>query len=167
MNKPAAISASLVDVRNIAAHKCVRLEIHVPAEQASLVLEAFGWPTAVDPVPVAIARLALVNPASEPRNAPDKASAPREKWKTLKLSAQAAIRCDDTEFRSFLAERRYGRGMNVPLTPDAAAEYVREICGVTSRSEISYDDKSGAEWRELDQAYLERRRAISYEDIAR
>ena len=49
MNKPAAIAANLVDVRNIAAHKCVRLEIHVPVEQAGMVMDAFGWPTAVNP----------------------------------------------------------------------------------------------------------------------
>ena len=43
----AAITAMLVDVRNVNAHKCVRLEIHVPAEQAGAVMAAFGWPTMV------------------------------------------------------------------------------------------------------------------------
>ena len=38
---PAAITAQLVDVRNVAAHKSVRLELHVPAEQAGLVMAAF------------------------------------------------------------------------------------------------------------------------------
>lgn len=57
MSNAAAIMASLVDVRNLGTEKCIKMTIHVPAEQAMQVLEAFGWPTAVNPVPVAIARL--------------------------------------------------------------------------------------------------------------
>jgi hypothetical protein len=57
MKNAAAISAQLVDVRNVGQHKCVKLTLHVPAEQAGMVMAAFGWPTQVDPVPVAIARL--------------------------------------------------------------------------------------------------------------
>lgn len=61
MNKPAAIAAQLVDVRNVSTHKCIRMIVEVPAEQAMAVIAAFGWPTGVDPVPVAIARLDLSN----------------------------------------------------------------------------------------------------------
>ena len=65
-NKAAVITASLVDVRNVAQHKCVRLEVHVPVEQAGEVMAAFGWPTMVDPVPVELARLDLS--AAKPPN---------------------------------------------------------------------------------------------------
>src|ERR1019366_437976 len=57
MNAPAAIIASLVDVRNIAEHSSVVLKIHVPQERALEVIAAFGWPTGANPVAVAIARL--------------------------------------------------------------------------------------------------------------
>src|ERR1019366_7700500 len=57
MSGPAAIIASLVDVRNIAEHSSVVLKIHVPQERALEVIAAFGWPTGANPVPVAIARL--------------------------------------------------------------------------------------------------------------
>src|ERR1019366_2338507 len=57
MNEPAAIIASLVDVRNIAEHSSVVLKIHVPQERALEVIAAFGWPTGANPVAVAIARL--------------------------------------------------------------------------------------------------------------
>src|ERR1019366_6428507 len=57
MSEPAAIIASLVDVRNIAEHSSVVLKIHVPQERALEVIAAFGWPTGANPVPVAIARL--------------------------------------------------------------------------------------------------------------
>jgi hypothetical protein len=54
---PVAITGSLVDLKNIAVHKCVRLSIDVPAELAQRVIASFGWPTGQNPVPVAIARI--------------------------------------------------------------------------------------------------------------
>ena len=69
MKNAAAISAQLVDVRNVGQHKCVKLTLHVPAEQAGMVMAAFGWPTQVDPVPVAIARL---NPEAAKEVMPDR-----------------------------------------------------------------------------------------------
>ena len=57
MTEAAIISGSLVDVRNVGTHKSVKLTIHVPEEYATKVVAAFGWPTGVNPVHVAIARL--------------------------------------------------------------------------------------------------------------
>lgn len=122
----AAIAAMLVDVRNIAAHKCVRLEIHVPAEQAGQVLEAFGWPTAVDPVPVAIARL---NHAPETHDA-DEPEKPRRPFDTLPATTRAAMLCDQSSFQVFLKVR----------SKDEAADKLRAHCGVKSRSEFNTDE---------------------------
>ena len=55
----AAIMGSLVDVRNVGTHKSVKLTIHTPEEYAMKVVDPFGWPTGVNPIPVAIARLDL------------------------------------------------------------------------------------------------------------
>ena len=63
MTQPAIITASLVDVRNLNTEKSVKLTLHVPAELAGSVFEAFGWPTATNPVPVVLARL---NPDAKP-----------------------------------------------------------------------------------------------------
>lgn len=139
--KPAAIMASLVDVRNIAAHRCVRLEIHVPVEQASLVMAAFGWPTAADPVPVAIARLNPEKAASEPASA----EKPRQKWESLPLPQQAAMRCSEVPFRRFLREKGF-----VTENSDDAASVVRTICGVTSRADIGKTEVSSKAWNDLD-----------------
>ena len=57
MTEAAIIAGSLVDVRNVGTHKSVKLTIHVPEEHATRVVAAFGWPTGVNPVSVAIARL--------------------------------------------------------------------------------------------------------------
>lgn len=137
--KPAAIMASLVDVRNIAAHRCVRLEIHVPVEQASLVMAAFGWPTAADPVPVAIARLNPEKGASEKR------------WEDLSPAQQAGMRCAEKPFMGFLLEtiaREKGG-----LDEEGAAEAVRAYCHVMSRADIGKTEHSLSAWRRLDADY--------------
>lgn len=57
MTDAAIIAGALVDMKNVSTHKCMRLIIDVPAENALKVIAAFGWPTMVNPVSVAVARL--------------------------------------------------------------------------------------------------------------
>ena len=140
MKSRAVISASLVDVRNIAVHKSVRLEIHVPAEQAGLVLQAFGWPTAADPVPVAIARLDLSNAASERPSEPEKPRA----FADLPVPQQAALRCNDPNFQRFLETE----------CAEHAAVKLRYRCGVASRSELATNADARAKWIELDDEFF-------------
>lgn len=133
MTHKAAISASLVDVRNIAAHKCVRLEIHVPVEQAPLVMAAFGWPTMVDPVPVALVRLDL--------NAVKSPQPPKEKrdFCDLPFSQQAALKSNDARFAKYLG-----------VSPgEECAAAIRQKCGVDSRSKIIKGTWGGSDWIEL------------------
>lgn len=142
MTKPAAIAAQLVDIRNVGQHKCIKLTVHVPVEQAALITDAFGWPTMVDPVPVALARL---NPDTGIRRPVREADADlqgqdgsasrtheRRPFASLPLPQQAALLCNDPVFRAFLNEE-FGYDCK---TSDDAAEAVRERCNVGSRSEI-------------------------------
>jgi hypothetical protein len=167
MRDAAAITALLVDVRNVAAHKSVRLEIHVPAEQAALVMAAFGWPTMVNPVPVAIARL---NPEAQVTRqtedpAPDayvEQGVHRRLFADLSYSQQAGMRCAEPDFARFLAERHSevfaiwsdsnGGGFGLG-DEDAAASAVRFLCGVRSRSELRDGTDAGEYWKQLDAEY--------------
>lgn len=167
MNKPAAIAAQLVDVRNVNTHKCVRLILDVPAEQAMLVMEAFGWPTQVNPVPVAIARLVEnakeVMPAEQPttrkldaaadpiQTQPDRPHKPRKPVAADKrLAQQAGICCADPVFQQFLLER----GSIKTKSEEAAAAYVRRYCEVASRSEIIAGTTKAANWIVLHGCFL-------------
>ena len=141
MSAPAAISASLVDVRNVAQHKCVRLEIHVPAEQAGLVLAAFGWPTSVDPVPVAIARLDLSKAVSD---APEKPNSAPRNFADLPAPQQAALRCNDPNFQKFVQADN----------AEQAANFIRGKCGVKSRAELATNAAARAKWIELDDEFF-------------
>lgn len=146
MSAPAAITATLVDVRNIAAHKCVRLEVHVPVEQAQKVMEAFGWPTMADPVHVALARLDL--------SAQKPAEKPKRAFNELPLSQQAGIRSTDSSFFAFLSYRFKKVGLELEYTADAAANFIRAECGISTRAQLDIDPEAAAKWRKLDDAYV-------------
>ena len=161
-----AISGQLVDIRNIAQHKCARLIVDVPAEQAASIVAAFGWPTMVDPIPVAIAR--LQNPpddlsggkeaggafrpgsASPPPLVPEAPKA-RRHWDDLSPAQQCGIRCADPIFRKFL-EENYGQEFN---NEDSAAMFMRDYFRIESRSDLtakhwSAFDKTFQAWKVAD-----------------
>lgn len=143
MNKRAAIAADLVDVRNIGFNKSIKLTLHVPAERAAEVMAAFGWPTAVDPVPVALARL-NAQPASEPEP-PVRARKPVAPEK--RLAQQAGILCADPVFQRFLFEHDILKHPNVD--PEDAATAIRLICHVETRADILPGTPAAAEWDRL------------------
>ena len=164
MTDPAAIMASLVDVRNIAAHKCIRLELHVPAEQAALVIQAFGWPTAVDPVPVAIARIDPKSITIDPekmvglgefahgRRLLDSPEPPKEhkRFDMLPLAQQAGIRCGDMAFWKFLEDVYAFAGVD---SAETAAEAVRTHCEVASRADLKSNTEAGVAWAKLNRDF--------------
>ena len=123
----AAMFGSLVDLKNVNSHKSVRLTIDIPAEQASEVVEMFGWPTQAQPVPVAIARMA----------------GGWEKKETRSLAQQAGALCANAVFQVFLDCQ----------TETDAAEAVRGLCGVESRSEIRAGTPAGEAWLDLVQRF--------------
>ena len=150
MTKAAIIAGSLVDVRNVGTHKSVKLTIHVPAEHATKVFDCFGWPTGVDPVAVAVARLDLTK-AQQPVEVQDQPRPPQSQPQPLqaggakKLVQQAGICCADPRFQRFLQEMH---GVE-DLSEGAAAEFVRHWCCVASRSDIKPGTNAAAEWRDL------------------
>lgn len=135
MTAPAAIAAQLVDMRNVGTHKSLKLTLHVPEEYALKTIEAFGWPTMVDPVPVALARLD-----------PDQAAKPRPKVAVEKrLTQQAGICCSDPVFRRFMVEE--GKAYSPDESEVTIA--VRSYCGVSSRSEIIPGSPAADKWDRL------------------
>lgn len=168
MTKPAAISGYLVDIRNLGYEKSIVLKITVPAELAMSVMEIFGWPTSVDPVSVAIARLnenrkgviedtkASSETDTPPRSdvggpTPDGASVPDKPIRRRtpvalekRLAQQAGICCSDPVFQKYLRDYGY------PVQDEAsAAETVRFYCRVTSRAEILPNTSACKRWDKM------------------
>jgi hypothetical protein len=168
MNKPAAIAGSLVDAKNVNTHKCVRLSIDVPAELAAQVFAAFGWPTMADPVPVAIARLNSIAGSSNGRtsdfdsenagSSPAPATKERRKWDELPPSQQAAIRCGEPAFQQYVIHLTGAREMDA----ERAAQFVRDNCNVTSRSQLNDTPEGRVRWATLERAFQEWKREPAF-----
>lgn len=160
MTDAAVISGTLVDVRNVGTHKSVKLTIHVPAELAPNIFKVFGWPTDVNPVHVAVARLDLVgSSAVEPRalNAeaagsnPARSAKARQPFDEMKPSQQAGMLCDDVSFTKFLIERHSAEWRGTAGSPfERCAIVVRSICDVRSRADIT---SANVRWRNLVRDY--------------
>lgn len=155
IEKPRAISAQLVDIRNVGAHKSIKLTIHVPEEQARQVVDMFGWPTMVDPVPVALARLVVAGDSKPsatlpaPRDEDKPVGRAKREWHELTPAEQAGIRCNELSFRAFLRVT-----FKDCRNASDAAEVVRQLCRVQSRSQInSANPESLRLWEELERDY--------------
>jgi hypothetical protein len=150
---PAAFSATFCGMRTVASRKVAQITMEVPIEQMATVLATLGPPSGVDPQWVAIALLdkkaaaqsqgaqAPVPSKSSPVNTREKRS-----FRELPYSQQAALKCEDRAFRRFLEETHrsvYG------ATDGNAAEIVRYICKVKSRSEFDADPEAAGRWEEL------------------
>ncbi len=75
----------------------------------------------------------------------------RMDWRNVQPAAQAGIRCADEQFQRYL---RAEHGKPV-LTPEDAAEEIRKMCNIKSRSELSSNHKARALWHSIDSAYRE------------
>lgn len=150
-----AITGNLVDVRNVNTHKCARMVVDVPAEQAAEIIRMFGWPTMVDPVTVIVARMETSTvveftkpdkPLAEPNSQPGYAQ-------------RIAILCQKKPFRAFLNEKFKGEAFPVD-TPEEAAQLIRTVCQVASRREIKPGTEPGNTWHELQIEYENWERAL-------
>jgi hypothetical protein len=142
MSHPAAFRATYSDLKFIKTRKIAQIVLEMPLEQASDFIAAFGAPNPAEEKWVAVARLVDKTP-EEPRQEHE-----HKNWHALKLSAQAAIRCDDPLFWQFL----------VVSDKKQAVEKVRWACEVKSRAELDRDVSAGSKWEELDEQFIEWKR---------
>jgi hypothetical protein len=75
--------------------------------------------------------------------------AKRMDWRELQPAAQAGIRCADPVFWKFLSEEYRG----APSCAAEAADSVRNICSVKSRSELSSNHLARVLWHQLDEHF--------------
>jgi hypothetical protein len=135
--------------------------LEIPIEGADAALAALGGiPQPHSDRWVAVARLngeqetesygdqlrrVMAKQASEPE--------PKEKrkWDDLKSSIQAAIRCNEPAFQRFMREV-YDSEAHGDDDEDAA-DALRHICGVDSRTELNTNPAAAAVWKSLDRSY--------------
>jgi hypothetical protein len=139
MSAPAITHGSLVDVRNVNQHKCVRLVIDIPAERAREIIDMFGWPTMVDPVPVAIAR--LIDQQREEQSASSKTQIPTAQPRQSTpagapqtYAKRLGMACTQPRFWMFMFEHTK-RQFSV-TNEEEAANVVRNYLGCKRRDTI-------------------------------
>lgn len=144
MTAPAAIKGDLTTMKHVPTRKVYQLIVEIPAEAAAAAFAALGTPGSVEQIPVALARLNLEAA---------KAEGPKERrpFTDRPYSQQAAIRCGFFEFQDFLVEA-HGASRESMLTGgrDYAADIVRKICGVKSRSDLDDSKSAGDLWAGLE-----------------
>jgi hypothetical protein len=132
MTEPAVTSGCFSDFRLIKGRKVAQIVIEVPIEQADQALAALGGlPQPAEEKWVAIARLET------------KAKVQQLKAET-KLSLEAVMRCKDPQFWKFLEVN----------SEQEAAERVRRVCQIDSRSGLNADPVAASLWRGLDAHFL-------------
>ncbi len=67
-----------------------------------------------------------------------------------KISNQAALLCTKPTFKTFLHEEH---NVQKWASDEECAEFVREFCGVDSRSKLDTDENARKQWLELKQQY--------------
>jgi len=151
-----AILATFSDVKFIRTRSTMQLILELPIERADSSLKALGgvpqpgterWvgvilaPTEDEAVSKLVGDFVKMQ----------KSSKEHRPLNSLPLSQQAGLRCNDYQFIRYLEEMYPDTACSVP-----AADLVRELCGITSRSELDTNDIAAQKWRKLEsdfQAY--------------
>jgi hypothetical protein len=127
MSAPAVIKATFADWRTIKGRKQLQLHFEVPIELQAQVLTYLGAPDPTNPKWCAIALLDM-SKASKPEQPKE-----RRRFDELPPPQQAGIICAEPSFWAFIREEH---GMDAYSAEDAA-HFVREYCGVASRSQLT------------------------------
>lgn len=123
-----AVQARYADWRPVKGRKVLQLILEVPLEQQGDVLSMLGAPLPDRDLWVAIALL------SDQENAD---------YKGGKLAQSAGIMCAEGAFKQWCDA----------TSDDAAADYIRTRCGVTSRAHLDHDETAAREFREMKREY--------------
>jgi hypothetical protein len=157
---PTAFRATYADIKLIKTRQTVQVIFEIPQSDFDAAYEVLGG--LPNPAAEKWFGIAALQPAEEeqdrkqptfesdnpatPQLSEDKRSAgAKREWRDLPPAQQAGIRCDEPIFAAFLKEQRpddWHESQN-------AAECVRLICGVQSRSELGTNQKARVLWTQL------------------
>lgn len=158
MTNARAIAGDYADLKLVKTRSVIQVVIEMPIEEGENIVKMFGIPLPSSPVKLAVARLATT-PTIESEVVPDDRTtklpvanrAGGKAWTDLPPAQQAGIRCGEKAFWKFLAE--YDDGGPVVASAEDAANYVRLICGVKSRAELTTSSRARLLWKDLEQQY--------------
>lgn len=140
MNQPAAFKATYSDWKLVKTRSVVQVIFEVPLADADNAYEILGgMPNFQAERWFGIAALAQ-------QSKPAPVEKERKEWRELQPSAQAAIRCNEPVFWSFLREQKYHPVQSV----EEAATAVRKLCKVNTRADFNTNKDAKFAWDDLD-----------------
>lgn len=158
-----AFKAAFADMKLVKTRQVAQLIFEIPLAEFDAAYDVLGGlPNPASERWFAVAAIKLpqaeketkanpqASPPATPRSVPDKpqAGAKRE-WRDLSPPQQAGIRCEEPVFAAFLKENHPDDWRET----DNAADCVRLICGVESRSQLIGGTQHTL-WRQLDDEFL-------------
>jgi hypothetical protein len=151
-----AFKATYSDWKLVKTRQVVQIVFEVPLAEADAAYELLGgMPAPATERWFGIAALRGSEPA-KPQPVVDKppAGAKREKmdWRDMQPAAQCAIRCGEQAFRIFLMEEHEYRPRD-KSDPDEAADFIRSMFGINSRTELGTDQRKRVLWNQLDNQF--------------
>ena len=159
MTNPAAIAGTFAKIVPVTTRGQVQLVIELPIEGADEALKALGgYPQPGKEVPVAVAR--LTEAAAKKTVPTPEAKQGRKAWADLLPSQQAGIRCGDPQFQRWARKAAHDGDPPFLFAPSdddplqmIVSRWVRMMCGVSSRTQLTTDEAAKQKWLELDERY--------------
>jgi len=143
-----AFQATYSDLRIVKGRKVVQILLEVPQESADAALAVLGGlPRPDSPVWVGVARL-------DPKASKEAPQKEKRRFDELPLPQQAALLGQDERFHRWV-ERPNGTGTwRIGNDPEAgAAQYIRTMCDIGSRAELTTNREAAEKFRILVQRY--------------
>ena len=136
----AAIKATWATYKPVPTRNVLQLTLEVPLEQQADVFKKLGYPVPGTETWVGVALLNPVPATNSPiPSSPVGSGGSGKRWHEMSRAQQAGVLCNDPEFQQWA-------GVS---TTEAAAEYVRTVCRVRSRSELDNFSSAGLAWEGL------------------
>ena len=149
--RPRAIifKAAYADLKVVKTRQVAQLVFEVPLAEADAALEVLGGVPRPD---VEVwAGIARIDPKAAHAAPPPQVEALKEhkRFRDCSPTQQAGMRCGEEAFQRFLSEE-YGYAVS---DADIAADVVRQLCGVKSRSDLATDPGAAEIWSALNSAF--------------
>jgi len=142
--KPLAFRGTYSDWRLVKTRGVVQVVMEIPLADADSAYQILGgMPDASKE------RWFAVAPLSDAKQLPVLSLPAKREWRDLEPQQQAGIRCNEPTFIAFLQEQKFCDWHET----NNAADCVRLICGVQSRSELSTNQKARMIWHGLDNQF--------------
>ncbi len=141
-----AFKATYSDIKLVKTRKVVQFVFEVPVEAADNAMRLLGGMPRPDQE-----QWVGIAPITEEAatRAPTPADKPKRRMADLSRAQQAGILCSEPQFTNFLARYHEMKVRPEQTIAEAAAEFVRSYCKVTSRAFLDSEPDRGEVWDQL------------------